>query len=204
MREVVYFILTAMEEPVIYLKVPLAFSRETWAYISEYTMYVVEAVTSVFVDEPEEITPLDQFLSEQLEETLRRYWHRLWVSPKKFSQERLSKLARKGQWEKIESLVWAVKKREIEDAAPHRIYRIPATGPTLSGSLPPGSEIILDKKAAEGMSEDELGKEIPLEKMLLGERQRLEQVMADMTKTYEAGRKILDQLPGLDGRQRGE
>jgi len=192
-----YFILEPYDinDSAIYLEVPPALAKEIREYIKVHAPYEIAAVVSDFVDEPEEITPVDRFLSEQLEETLRRYWHRLWVSPKKFSQERLSKLARKGHWEKIESLVWAVKRREIEDAAPHRIYRIPAGGPPLSGSLPPGSEIILDRKAAEGMSEDELGKEIPLEKMLLGEGERLKQIMADMTDAYEAGRKILDQLP---------
>lgn len=175
-----YFILGPYDinDSVTYLEVPRALAKETYAYVKDHSAYTLEAITTAFVEEPEVITPLQRFLSDDLNEALRRFWHTLWIDEDDFGLDDLKRLAQKGDWQAATSSIWEVQRRAIEAEAPHHVYRICADGPSLTG------EARMEKT----------GEVTPLEEVLAREYAKLEEAIADITQAYMAGRKILDQL----------
>ena len=201
MSKVVYFILQNHEET-IFVEVPKAFHKEAWVYITDHTEYTIGAVGEAFLEEPEEITPLREFLAHDLEEGIKLLWLKLWVRERDFGLDDFMALVEKGKWEAIINLILEIKRREIEANAPYRIYTIPANAPSLSGSPPSGSEITVDRQTAAALDESLLGEEVPVEQILSEEYGTLGKLVRDVAHYYTEGRKILDRLVVLE-RERG-
>lgn len=195
MSKAVYFVLHHYTyEETLFVEVPQVLHKEAWAYITDHTEYAIGAVAEAFVEAPEKITPLEEFVAHDLEEGIRLFWHRLWVNERDFALDDLRALVEKGKWEEIINLVLEIKRREIEASAPYRIYTIPADTPTLSGNPPPGSQITVDKDTAATLDESLLGDEVPVEQILSEKYGAIGELVGDIAHYYTEGRRILTQL----------
>lgn len=202
MSEVVYFILQDyVLEETTYLKVPRALYEEAWIFIHDHSDCAVTAVADRFVSEPEEITSLREWLTRELDNGLDSFWRKFWMRERDFGLDDFKALAAKGDFNRIEMLILALKEKEIEADAPYRIYTVPADTPTLTGSPPPGSQFIIDREMAKAMNASTIGDEVPLEEIMADRRTEIAKIMSDLIHYYAAGLRLLKSLDALEAQE---